>query len=158
MRKALCLLLALLLLLAVCGCKNNDNICFFYPRSEIHYDIPDGVIAPEIRDLRRSDFDLSYLLKLYLEGPVSQELYSPFPAGTALESLSYAGGQLFIALSEPFAALENLDYTIACVCIASTCFALTDADAVTVKTQHTSITLTPDQLVLEDTAAASSPE
>ena len=158
MKKTFCLFLALVLLLGICGCRRSDDVRYYYPRTEVQYGISDGVIASETRNMDRDDFDLTYLLKLYLEGPVSQELYSPFPTGTALESLSYAGGQLFIVLSEPFATLENLDYTIACICIASTCFELTEADTVTVKTQHTSITLTPDLLALEDTAAAPSAE
>jgi len=157
MKKGICLLLSLLLLAGTCGCSQTDDIRFYYPRSEVQYGIPDGVIASETRDMSRDDFDLTYLLKLYLEGPISQELYSPFPRGTALESLSYAGGQLFVVLNESFATLENLDYLIACACIASTCFDLTDAETVTVKTMHTSITLTPESLVLEDTVATSAP-
>ena len=151
MRKVFCFFLSLVLLVGFCGCKRSEDVRYYYPRVEVQYGIPDGVIASEVRNMNREDFDLTYLLKLYLEGPVSQELYSPFPKGTALESISYAGGQLFIVLSEPFATLGNLDYTIACTCIASTCFELTNANTVTIKTQHTSITLTPSLLVLEDT-------
>lgn len=157
MRKAICLLLTLLLLLGTCGCSQTDELRFYYPRSEVQYGIPDGVIVSEVRSIEGKDADLTFLLKLYLEGPISHGLYSPFPQGTALESLSYAGGQLFIVLSESFTSLENMDYMIACVCIASTCFGLTDADTVTVKTQHTSISLTPDSLMLEATNTATSP-
>lgn len=157
MKKGICILLSLLLVIGICGCGQSQDIRFFYPRAEILYGAPDGVIASETRDLNRNDFDLTYLLKLYLEGPISQELYSPFPRGTGLESLSYAGGQLFLVLSEPFASQENLEYMIACACMASTCFALTDAETVTIKTANTSITLTPESLVLEDTVSTTSP-
>ena len=157
MRKTICLVLALLLL-STCGCKNKEDVHFFYPRTEIRYDVADGVITSEPRDIGADDIDLTYTLKLYLEGPISQDLRSPFPRGTSLESLSYAGGQLFLVLSEPFAALENLDYMIASACLASTCFDLTDAETVTIKTKYTSITLTRENLVLEDMVAASSPK
>ena len=154
MKKTFCLFLAMLLLLGTCGCRQTDEIHFYYPRVDVRYDISDGVITYESRDISRDSVDLSYMLKLYLEGPISQELYSPFPQGTALESISYAGKQLFILMNESYATLDNVDYTIACICIASTCFALTDAASVTIKTTYTSITLTPDMMVLDDTVTA----
>ena len=158
MRRGISLLLAMLCLFCLYGCDQEDGVLFFYPRTEIQYGSADAVIASEARDIDNTGKDMTFLLKLYLEGPISQELRSPFPRGTTLESLSYAGGQLFVVLNEPFAALENMDYLIACACIASTCFELTEATSVTVKTQQTSLTLTRDTLMLEDIATASSPK
>lgn len=157
MKRGICFVLAVLCLFCLNGCNRKDEILFFYPRTEIQYGSADAVIASEPREIDSAGNDMTFLLKLYLEGPISQELHSPFPRGTTLESLSYAGGQLFVVLNEPFSELENMDYLIACACIASTCFALTEATSVTVKTQKTSITLTRDNLVLEDIATASSP-
>lgn len=158
MKRATCLFLTVLLLFAFSGCEQESEIQFFYPRTEVQYGIPNGVIASEFRSIDNDGMDLSYLLKLYLEGPISQTLRSPFPKRTALEALSFTDGHIVIVLSEHFAALENLDRLIACASIASTCFSLTDADTVTIHTLLQSMTLTRDNLMLEDMAAASTPK
>jgi len=154
MKKWISLLLAVLLVFCLYGCRKDDSIQFYYPRTEIQYGVSDGVIAAENRNIEGTDRSLEFLLKLYLEGPVSQELRSPFPKGTALVSLSKTENTVFITLSEPFEMLENLDYIIACASVASTCFALTDADSVTITTEQTELTLTRENLSLADQAAS----
>ena len=158
MKRVICLLLTLLLLCCLYGCDQEAEIHFFYSRIEVQYGISDGVIASEPRSIETDGRDLSYLLKLYLEGPISQELRSPFPRGTSLEALIQEDSIIVITLTEPFDELQNMDYMIACTCIASTCFGLTEADTVTIKTDVSTLTLSRESVVLEDLTATSIPK
>lgn len=154
MKKWISLLLVILLVFGLWGCRKEETIPFYYPRAEIQYGIDNGVIAAEDRNIEGSDQSLEFLLKLYLEGPISQDLRSPFPKGTALENLDRDGDTIIITLSEPFGMLENLEYIIACASVASTCFDLTDSDTVTIIAGQSEMTLTRDNLVLTDHAAS----
>ena len=158
MKRQISIFLVFLLVFSLFGCQKSEQILFYYPRTEIRYGVSDGVIAVEERDIEDGSTDLSFLLKLYLEGPVSQELRSPFPRGTALEDLTLDESTIIITLSEPFGMLENLEYIIACACVASTCFGLTDAEAVTIFAGQTEMTLTRNNLSLTDQTTATIPE
>lgn len=158
MKKGICLICALLLLLCLVGCKSRDTVSFYYPRTQVQYGTPDGILAAEERELPVGQYDLEYLLKLYLEGPVSQELYAPFPKGTALLSVSVQDGTATVLLSEPFEAQENLEHMIACAAIASTCFSLTEADRVSIQAGDFSIILSRDTLVLTEQAGTVDPQ
>ena len=155
MKKSLSLILVFVLMLGLFGCDKQETYQFYYPRSEILYGVSDGVIAPEERSIERSDPSLDFLLKLYLEGPVSQNLRTPFPKGTALTGLKMQEDSISVLLSPSFNLLEDLDYVIACACIASTCFALTDANSVTVATGQNEMTLTRNALYQSNYAAVS---
>ena len=154
MKKWISMILALVLLFGLVGCRQQESIHFYYPRTQIQYGVADGVIAAEPRELEGTNRSLEFILKLYLEGPVSQDLRSPFPKGTALANLKQEQDTIVVTLSPPFGLLEDLDYIIACACVASTCFALTEAESVTVATGQTQMTLTRDNLSLADQAAS----
>lgn len=150
MKRILSIILALLILFSFAGCTAENEILFFYPRAEIQYGNAGGVIVSESREVSGENLSLEYLLKLYLEGPISQELQNPFPSGTALLSFVLENKQLTLTLSESFSKLENMDYTIACACLANTGFSLTDAESITILSGNHSITLTPDVISLID--------
>ena len=150
MKKWISLLLTVLILLSCSGCQRNQKADFYYTRGEIQYGIADGVISGETRNLPGDDKDLEFLLKLYLEGPVSKELVNPFPKGTSLLSLVQTDKTIFLTFSDAFAQQESLEYIISCACIASTCFSLTDAYTVTIVSNETSITMTRENLILSD--------
>ena len=158
MKRIVSFILCLLIWFCMAGCNQAQKVSFYYPRTEIQYGISDGVIAAEARELSDSEYNLEYILKLYLEGPVSQDLHTPFPAGTALISVSIEEGQLTLTLSESFQQLENLEYTMACTCIASTCLSLTDAKSVTILSGDSMITLTQDTVSLWDESGKTFPE
>ena len=154
MKRILATLLLISLLLSLCACSNQKEIRFYYTRSEILYGHTDGVISSEIRDVSGHEGDLSYLLMLYLEGPHADYLSSPFPKGTALSQMEMQDGHMTIVLSEPFSQLQGLDLTLACSCIANTCFSISHCEAVTVQSDSTgvpAITLTRDSVALVDT-------
>lgn len=157
MKKYFALLLTFLLL-PMTGCAQKADMQFYYPCTEIQYGNTDGVISNEARTAPGHEEDLIYLMKLYLEGPLSQNLYSPFPKGTLLQSLTQEDSSIHIKLSGQLDTMSGLDYTIACACIASTCFDLTDAQAVTVSTDQPDgpeMTLNRDSVALYDTRGIS---
>ena len=60
---------------------------------------------------------------------------------------------LIIELTPSLTVLNGTDLTLACACLAKTCFALSDAQAVTISAQglgFVSMTLTRDSLLLAD--------
>ena len=107
MKKCLSLILVLVLMLGLIGCKKQQTFSFYYPRTEILYSVNDGAIAPEERKVEVSDPSLDFLLKLYLEGPVSQDLRTPFPKGTALTGLKFQEDSIYVLLSPSFNLLED---------------------------------------------------
>ncbi len=153
MKKRFAIVLIFCLLLPLLGCTNsNDGVLFYYPRKEIVYGQEDGVIASESRDVSGHEDEIAYLLILYLEGPHNQELKSPFPAGTMLEGVDIQEDHLSIILSREFDTLQGMNHTIACSCIAYTCFANTEYASVSIRssTHDTGMTVTRDNIVLSD--------
>ena len=164
MKKMLCLLLsAVMLLLPACGIGGQNNavmIPFYYLRDPdtFLYGSPDGVISFENRDISGHEAELNYLLMLYLKGPLDEGLESPFPDGSRLLQLIEKNGKLSITLNSSFATLKGMDLTLACVCLAKTCFSLTDAESIRIMgkaadgTISIDETITINSLLLEDTA------
>lgn len=164
MKKFLSLLLigSLLIFPSGCGTSRTDSdqtVSFYYLRSSDSYiyGATDGVVSYENRDTAGHNADLNYLLMLYLQGPLAEDLISPFPQGCKLLQLDRNDGKLTVLLNSNMATLRGMDLTLACVCFAKTCFSLTDADSIRimVKTFDGKIsidqTITIDSLLLEDT-------
>lgn len=133
MKKLICFLLAFLMVLSITGCvkgPQDSEVPFYYRRAEFDYGVPDGIIAQELHDVSGHTDDLKYLLALYLQGPSDQELVLPFPEGTILVELSQEDQIVTVTLSSVSTRLDDMDLTIACVCLAETCFAISDAQQV----------------------------
>ena len=80
-------------------------------------------------------------------------LHSPFPSGLVLRSVEQDGGNLHVELSASLTMLTGTDLTLACACLAQTCFSLTEAETVTISSDglgFVSMTLTRDSLLLVD--------
>ena len=174
MKRKLSILLSLCLILTLCGClaqtQANKEGCveFFYPRqtASIAEHPSGGVLVGETRDVGEKQGDLEALLALYLRGPQSSPLRSPFPSGCHVESLNFEEGTLHVTLDESLAKLEGMDLTVACACLAKTCLALTDAEAVHIacdssdSASSVNLTFRQDSLLLEEwaiTAAETQP-
>ena len=165
MKRIICLTLAALLLCCFCGCHYSDSgdilepVEFFYPRQNASYvyGAEDGVLASEIREASGHADDLNYLLSMYLRGPQDPGLRSPFPAGCRLEEVRIDSDTVCVVLTAEFAALENVELTLACASLAKTCLALTDAQQVRIDAaspeKNISITLDADSLLLADYSA-----
>ena len=156
MRKIIALLLAAVLLLGVFGCTQTmDTAVFYYTRYEDSYlyGQENAVIASEYRDITGHAGDLKYLLTLYFHGPTMEALTSPFPSGMGLRSVELVDDTLFIELSSSLTMLGSTDLTLACACLAQTCFGLCEAQSVSISAEGlgiVSMTLTRDSLLLAD--------
>lgn len=156
MKRIVLLLLAAAVLMCLAGCSQNKNATvFYYTRYEdaYAYGTENAVIAPEYREVTGHSGDLKYLLTLYFHGPTMEYLRSPFPSGTGLRSVEQSGNSLLIELTPSLTVLNGTDLTLACACLARTCFALSDAEAVTISAEglgFVSVTLTRDSLMLSD--------
>ena len=164
MRRILCALILPCLLLSLCCCSSptseDDTVSFYYLREELAYDSGNGVIASEVREIARRSNDMEYLLSLYLSGPQDSGLLSPFPQGTQLVKATREKDHLTIEISEQLFQLSGLDLTLACACLCSTCFGLSDAEQVTITAPgqasnvSDSVTMTRDSLTFWDDSAA----
>lgn len=157
--KRFCVLLLLLsLMLSLCACASETSVTYYYVRDELEYQYgtADGVMVGEIREAAGHVDDLRYLLILYFHGPLTDHLESPFPSGTALDEFSLEDGHLDIKLSGIVSMMKNPDLTLACACLARTCFDITDAESVTIRAESlnaVSMTFTRDSWILVDDSA-----
>ena len=157
MRKIIALTLCLLLLVGLTGCMEAaDNVTFYYVRynDSYTYGQPNAVIAGEYRDVTGHSQDLNYLLTLYFHGPTMEYLRTPFPNGMSLRSVELVGDTLYVHTSSSLTLLRGTDLTLACACLAQTCFDLTDeAASVTITADglsYVSMTLSRDSIMLMD--------
>ena len=133
MKKLISFLLAGFLVLSLSGCvkgPKDSQVAFYYRRAEFDYGTPDGIMARELHDVSGHTDDLRYLLALYLQGPSDQELVLPFPDGTILVDMLQEESTVTVTLFSPSTQLSDIDLNIACVCLAETCFAISDAQQV----------------------------
>lgn len=139
MKRAICIFLCLLVLLTGCEKKNNaKTVTFCYRRVETIYGSADGILAEEERSVTGQPEDLASMLTLYLQGPESEELTLPIPHGTQLIDYCLENEMLTVTFSSHLAQLDGMDLTVACACIAATCFNLTDAQQVQIRTPDNS--------------------
>ena len=163
MKKIISLLLCLSTgLLCACGIQKGDDSVqtpFYYLRDPdaYVYGSPEGVISFEHRDITGHKDELNYLLMLYLKGPLDEALESPFPEGCSILQTNERNGRLSVMLNSSFTTLKGMELTLACVCMARTCFSLTDAQSIriTAKAADGTIpideTITINSLLLEET-------
>ena len=157
MRKGLILFLCLCIVLSflACGTEHSEDMNqyhFYYLRNDILYGAEDGVISCEFRE--RDDTVTDTLLKIYFHGPVSEHLVSPFPKGTKLDSVKQYDDNLLVFLSHEFTHLSEMEHTLACACLAKTCFSLYDVSMITIRITGTdkSTTLSLDSLTFIDSS------
>lgn len=159
MKKNLCLLLSLALLLTLVGCgKESVRVPgeFYYRRTATVYGTENGVIAPEVRELASIESDPEAILDLYLKGPVSIGLESPFPRDSRVENWQIQDRTLVLTMNEAFTAISGVELTIACVCITRTMLGILDVDQVRFLSEDTllngqkELTLSADLISLTD--------
>ena len=83
MKKIMSLLLCMLTLFSIAGCKKTESytnpVTFYYLGNDLSYDAQASAIQGETRE-GAGMVTLENMLTLYLQGPESEELSSPFPA------------------------------------------------------------------------------
>lgn len=163
MRKIICLLLILLCCLTTVGCSfpgsaNEDTVLFYYPRSEFRYGDPDGVLLCEQRNMPGHGKDLTYIISMYLLGPETEALTLPFPAHTRLLTLDSKENTLVITLSDTQDSFADVQYTLACACLAKTCMEVSDAEVFTIIAGSHFLTLHRDSVCFFDSSTAETTE
>lgn len=161
MKRLIVITLVFCLFLSGCtvfGERIKEPVTFYYLRSEYQYFASDGVIASEEREAAGHRDDLSYLMALYLMGPSTDELKTPLPRGTRISQPKQTPEGIVLQLSDAAAALTDADYSLACACLALTCFDLTDANNVTINCAERSVTMSRDALSLYDDSMTATEE
>ena len=136
-KSLLCLLLATALLL--CGCsKNYDNTscAFYYPYEQAHYSQQDGVIGSHTESVANGR-DYKSILNRYLQGPTTNGFVNPFPAGSAVISVTLDGNNATITINSSLAALKEIELSIACACLVNTVFSLIPVQTVILQAEST---------------------
>ena len=159
MKRFTACLLTMGLILSLCACASPNTVTFYFVRDpgEYQYGAADSVMVGESREAAGHVDDLHYLLTLYFHGPVTDSLRSPFPSGTKLVELTQEADSMTIQLSSIFTMLEGTDLTLACACLARTCFNLTDVGTVTILAagrETVTMTMERDSLLLADDTTA----
>lgn len=157
MKRFLIFLLLAGLALSCWACSEPPSVTFYYVRDESAYlfGTENAVIVGEIRESASNIQNLQDLLILYFHGPLNENFRSPFPRGTSLVDIQQQGSQLTIRLSSIASAMKGTDLTLACACLAKTCFDVTNVEAVTILATgfgNISVTLSRDSLLLIDDA------
>lgn len=145
----------------LCGCgqgleNSKTPVSFYYLQSDISFDAEDSVIGKEVRESFGHEEDYIYLLNLYLQGPVSENLTKMFPEGSAVVEILREEDTITVTLNDTFAQLSGINLTTACICLTKTVCAMTGCSEVTIQAQtllldsYKSITLTEDSGLLQD--------
>lgn len=153
MKQILPILLCCILLFSGCSFEDNsikEPVTFYYPRSAYAYHTENPVMSPEIREALGHTSDLSYLISLYLAGPVDEKLRSPFPVETKLFSLKKDGKTLYIELTDSSQKLSDAQFSLACACFSRTCIELSDVNTVVITSGSRELSTSMGDLLLLD--------
>ena len=164
MKRILCLLLIPALLLGLAACKKQDAptvdfvqpFDFYYRKAEQDFDSASGPLGAETRDLGENGMSDEALIALYLAGPQSEGLVSPFPQGTRLLGIQAGATILRVQLSEEYAQLQGVDASIADACLAKTLLALGSFRRIRISAvnsigaERRSVVLEEDDILLSD--------
>lgn len=149
MKQLTAMILLCTLLLSGCGDTLKEPVTFYYLNSNYEEDMSPA-IGSEQREAAGHRDDLMYLLALYLMGPAVEDLRSPLPRGTTLQSIEQHGANIILTLSDMSDSLADARFTMACSCLTLTCLDLTDATNITIISGDRSITLNANNLLLQD--------
>lgn len=160
MKRIVLTALAVLLLLTVSGCvrANREGPVYqvYFLSEEVDRDL---VLVPEERTLPEGTDPVEGLLALLLEGPESEDLASPLPAGVTLRSWSLEDGVLTVDLSARYATLSGVALTLADYSIVDTLCQLDDVEAVEITADGDNLAYRDHQrLTAEDAWTVEEPE
>lgn len=159
MKRIIIFSLALLLLVSSLGCSRQEDsidvpVEFYYRKATLSYNSEQAVLCSETRE--SSGYDLTGLFNNYLQGPITDECVSPFPAGVKVLAIDQSGSSLSIELSAPLAELSDINLTLACACLCKTAIGLTQCTTVEISVPNatlngsTSIIMDEQHLLLLD--------
>ena len=144
--------LFLLAALILCGCSAKVKAPFYYCRSDFQTEPVESIIGSESRDITGHEYQLDFLISLYLLGPSNTDLVSPFPSNVQLQKTQVSGNSLTVFLTN----MDNVSdsrFTVASACMALTCFNISHYETLTIVSGNRSLTLDPTMLTLYDSGA-----
>lgn len=159
MRRTAALALALGLLLTGCGGergsgerKPGEYLLWF---TSAHSSPQSAALGSETRTLSPGEDPLPLLF----QGPRSEELTSPFPAGTALRGSRVEEGTAYVDLSEAYGGLSGAELTLADACVVLTLCQLDGVERVYITVEgeprpYRDQVLSPEELLLDNTLGA----
>ena len=153
MKRFFTALLMISLLLSGCGFFQErimEPVTFHYLRSDYLYGKDSSVIVSEEREASGHRDDLSYLLALYLMGPVQKDSISPLPPGTRILKPEQHGNTVTLELTNPSYTFQDTELTLACVCLTLTSLDITDAQEVVITYQDRTVSMTRESLTMMD--------
>ena len=139
MKRILTLILALFILSCFSGCRQSSStatVNFYYCAAAPKYHTQTSVIQPESRKIDGDLSDLDGILRLYLEGPVSGQLTSPFPSGTLLKTVQLGKEVTEVVLSDDVGSLSGIELMIACGCLAKTVLEVSQSEIVHIRAEN----------------------
>ena len=117
------------------------SLFYEYRDAELVQDL-ESIIGQEQRTV--SVLSLWDFLDQYLQGPESEEMISPFPAGTRILEIQYTNSIPTITMSGEFFSLMGVDLSIACCCLAKTVCDFTGRDSMILLDETDSIRMEID--------------
>lgn len=132
MKRIICIVLFVALLLFSASCSNKDDVpsmWFYYPRAEYGFASPDSVISSEAVFLSESA-TYEEIIQLYFQGPTDDSLLLLFPRGTNLSKISIKGQTCHITLNDRAGDISGIRLTLALSALAMTCFEMTGVEDV----------------------------
>ena len=147
MKRAICLVILLTLIL--CGCSAKNNVPFYYCRSDFQNVPVESIFDIEKRDISGHEYQLNFLISLYLMGPSNADYVNPFPSDVQLEGTHVNGNCLTVNLTS-MDRVSDSRFSIASACLALTCFEISRYETVTIVSGSRTITLTADMLTMYD--------
>lgn len=156
MKRFFSCLLIVLFVLSLTGCGNSvsDYTDFYYCNIEYPFGKDGSVIVSETRDITGHKGELSYLISLYLAGPSSKNLESPFPNNVKLVSAQVEENCTTIELSSFSRQLSDSEMVLACACLSLSAMEITGTEEVTIVSGEKNITMNKNDLLLFDTVTA----
>ena len=136
MKYRIIVIIVLLLFLAGCSAENNrydTPVTFYYVQNEITFGSDSAVIKATQREAKGHREDYSYLISQYLNGPITYDCVSPFPAGTTLKELHWDHNRAQIVLSPEITTLSGVDLILACGCLTKTVSELIGVNTVQIR-------------------------
>ena len=155
MKRFATLLLTATLLFSGCSffSESQQPVLFYYQQAEYQLGKSDGAIAVEETDGTGHITDTDYLLRLYMAGPHSEELISPFPEDVQLTNIRTGKNVITLTLSGSPDALSDSEKILACSCLTLTCLEITDSDSIMICWGEDIITMNRSSMTLFDESA-----
>ena len=155
MRRFCILFLVLILLFSACENPSGDlpesiSFKFYYCVEGTDQLTSDISVDHETRTVQI--YTLSQLMEMYMKGPVSDHLRTPFPEGTQMLGLSEGEDGLELTMSGAFFTLQGIELSVASYCLGKTvCEYLDTEHIILVDEMHRiHMEIRPDQYLMRN--------